>query len=417
MSQAASSLSDSTSEEDNIALTSSPPEESNVEATIGTESNLDPEPDTDNGNDGNDVLLRCWADNVDKTKYSEGKDSTLPSHNIHLQKKRPKKASEFLEWFDDDDSTNIKEQSNHEVFDDTVIIKNQKVPKASQQNPFKVWKENRRQNSNGPGIWQGVQRWSPNRNQSRNRGLSDGKKNEDLQSSISAPTSAPTLPSVSGNKPCENEMEQNVDKETVFFEQVESSSEERRIGTLKVEVLSCEGLSKFDRFSKAKITTYLICGDAAFATDPMASLSPTWPAQSKHAAEFPLFHAYAKLYVGVFNATEREADDFAGRSVINMSSLRPNVDYDVVLPLKTSAIVYDQRYRGTIRLRFQLHWSDERCAVLSYLPTIRDLPWIGDHQKSNFVGIPCADGKTLKNVAHTIFGEDMPSKFSRKAFR
>jgi len=301
--------------------------------------------------------------------------------------------------------TAVQHDSSRKGLGDSPNSK-EKNPKLLQQNPLKAWQERRRQSSKGS-IWQGVRRRSPPKFE-RRKVIADPLSGEDFDDEQYLSQSA-TFESKTERDPI-------MDSECV--ERVESRSKERQIGTLKVEVLSCTGLVKFDRFSKPNITTYLICGDASFATDSIASLSPIWPVRSKRAVEFPLFHAYARLYLGVFNATEKEVDDFAGRAVINVSSLRQNIQYDVTFPLKVSAMVYDKRYRGSIRLRFELQWSDERFAVLSYLPrTLNDLPWIGDHTKSDFVGIPCADSKTLKNVAQTIFGEDLPSKFSRKSFR
>ena len=198
----------------------------------------------------------------------------------------------------------------------------------------------------------------------------------------------------------ESDLYHDMHRKSETFVKVDSRSMERQIGTLKVEVLSCMGLPKFDRFSKPNAMAYLVCGDTAFATDYItSSLSPMWPARSKRAVGFPLFHAFARLYLGVFNATDKDVDDYAGRAVINVASLRHGVQYDVNLPLKVSTMVYDQRPRGAIRVRFQLQWTDERSAVLSYLPWKKnDLPWINDPQE-DLVSIPCANSKTLRNVA------------------
>lgn len=216
----------------------------------------------------------------------------------------------------------------------------------------------------------------------------------------------------------ESDLYHDMLRESKSFVKADSRSKERQIGTLKVEVLSCMGLPKFDRFSKPNAMAYLVCGDAAFATDYItSSLSPMWPSRSKRAVEFPLFHAFARLYLGVCNATDKDVDDYAGRAVINVASLRHGVQYDVNFPLKVSTMVYDRRPRGVIRVRFQLQWTNERSAVLSYLPWKKnDLPWVNDPQ-SDFVSIPCANSKALRNVAYTVHGKDFPGKFSRRAFR
>ncbi len=220
----------------------------------------------------------------------------------------------------------------------------------------------------------------------------------------------------------ESELYQEVIKPTRRVEVLKSRglTHGKQIGSLKVEVLSCMGLAKFDRFSKPNAVAYLVCGDCAFATDVIpSSLSPMWPAGCKRAAVFPLYHAFARLYVGVFNQTEKDSDDFAGRVSINMASLCPDFEYDASFPLKVSTSIYDRRARGVIRLRFSLHWDSPSSAVLSYLPmTVKDaIPWLNDPAKANFMSIPCADMKTLKNVINVVHGQDLLGKFSRKAFK
>jgi len=188
-----------------------------------------------------------------------------------------------------------------------------------------------------------------------------------------------------------------------------SAGQNGQIGTLKVELLACMGLPKFSR-TKPNAIAYLICGDVPFATDIISSArSPMWPARSKRAATFPIFHAYAKLYVGIFGATDKENDNFVGRSVIDIAVLRPNSLYDVTLPLKSSTFIHDQITRGVVRLRFSLDWFVERAAVLSSMPSFK----LG----RDMVTIPCADSKALKNVAFAIHGEDLPGVYSRKAWK
>jgi len=222
----------------------------------------------------------------------------------------------------------------------------------------------------------------------------------------------------------ETELYQEMMKPSRDFEIMTSRSMEmqkqNQIGSLKVEVLTVMGLEKFDRFSKPDAKAYLICGDCAFATDIIHNcFSPMWPSVSRRAAEFPIHHAFAHLYLGVFNTTEKDNDDFCGRVSINIASLRPDIEYDVSLPLKVSKNIYDRRPHGVVRLRFTLHWSSVRSAVLSYFPTTMQdgTPWVSDHTKADFLSIPCSDIKTLKNVVRVIHGQDIAGKFSRKAFR
>ena len=193
------------------------------------------------------------------------------------------------------------------------------------------------------------------------------------------------------------------------------SSHDGRIGSLRVEVLSCVGISKY----KSDISVYLVCGDAAFATDVIhGSRSPMWPQSSRRAACFPIFHAYARLYVGVFDVTKRkksENDSFCGRVEIGIPSLRPDTEYDVSLPLRVSSFIYDRRPRGVVRLRLSLHWFSERAAVLSYLPAPRNIS--STYRSVESPSISCADPKTFRNVAFTIHGQELPGKYTREAFQ
>lgn len=193
------------------------------------------------------------------------------------------------------------------------------------------------------------------------------------------------------------------------------NTDDGRIGSLKVEVLGCVGLSKH----KADAIVYLVCGDAAFATDVIpSSRSPMWPACSKRAACFPVFHAYASLYIGVFDVIARrnsENDTFCGRASLDLAILRPDSEYDVTLPLRGSSFIYDRRPQGVVRLRFSLHWFSERAAVLSYLKAPRNMA--STYRLVEQPSIPCADPKTFRNVAVTIHGPELPGKYTKKAFQ
>jgi len=195
-----------------------------------------------------------------------------------------------------------------------------------------------------------------------------------------------------------------------------SPREDGRIGSLRVEVLGCVGLDR----SKPEVSVYLVAGDCAFSTDVIpGARSPMWPNSSQRAAVFPLHHAYARLFVGVFDLKARkssEADHFCGRVAIDLPPLRPNTEYDVTFPLRVSSFVYDRRPRGVVRLRFSLHWFSERAAILSYLKRPRN-PLAYSKQAKKQPTIPCGDPKTFRNVAVTVHGQDFPGKYSRGAFR
>jgi hypothetical protein len=195
-----------------------------------------------------------------------------------------------------------------------------------------------------------------------------------------------------------------------------SPRDDGRIGAIRVEVLGCISLAR----QKPEVSVYLVCGDAAFNTDVIQGYrSPMWPQNSRRAAVFPVHHAYASMYVGVFDVKKRknkENDVYCGRVAIDIAALRPDTDYDITFPLRASGLVYDRKKRGVIRLRFALHWFSERAAVTSYLRSPRSLL-----SKSSLVEgqptIPCADPKTFRNVAVTVYGLDLPGKYSKSAFR
>jgi len=195
-----------------------------------------------------------------------------------------------------------------------------------------------------------------------------------------------------------------------------SPKEDGRVGSLRIEILGCVGLDR----AKPEVSVYAVCGDCAFSTDIIdGNRSPMWPNSSKRAAVFPLHHAYARVFIGVFDVKqqkEREADHLCGRVAIDIPSLRPNTEYDITFPLRVSAFIYDRRPRGVVRVRFSIHWFSERSAILSYLKRPRN-PLAFSKQAKKFPTIPCGDPKTFRNVAVTVHGQDFPGKYTRGAFR
>jgi hypothetical protein len=154
----------------------------------------------------------------------------------------------------------------------------------------------------------------------------------------------------------------------------------------------------------------MVSGPFAFATDIIDStIHPCWPRKSRRAAIFPIYYAYQKLFVGVFdNDGASEQDDFAGRVVVDVSSLRPNSSYDVFLPLRLYQNTYVKEPRGVIRLRMWLEWNDEQKALLSYLRLPKQVDQLG-----RAVTVNCHDLKAFRNVVLTVQGKDVPNRYKQ----
>lgn len=193
-------------------------------------------------------------------------------------------------------------------------------------------------------------------------------------------------------------------------------SQDGRIGSVRVEVLGCISLNR----SKPDVCAYIISGDAAYCTDVIQGYrSPMWPSACKRSAVFPVHHAFAKVFIGVFDVRKRankDNDVFCGRVVLDLSNIRPDTEYDTTMPLRVSSFVYDKRKRGVIRIRFSVHWFSERAVVLSYLKGVQT---IDDNNPlvNGMPTIPCADPRAFRNVAFTVHGQDLPGKYSKIAFR
>ena len=200
---------------------------------------------------------------------------------------------------------------------------------------------------------------------------------------------------------------------TVFHDLRQADRSGEEIGHLRIEVLQAIGLPRLDMASDTDAVVYLVCGPHAFATDVIPDrTNPMWLRKTRRACIFPLYHGYARVYVGVFDDDgEKAKDDFAGRVVLDVARLRANSQYDVLLPLRMSSQAYARRPRGSIRLRFTLTWKNEKDVMLSYLPkkfkVVPPMRAKPDYSTS----IPCADAKAFRNVAFTVHGTDMPGRF------
>lgn len=212
------------------------------------------------------------------------------------------------------------------------------------------------------------------------------------------------------------ELRREMNKKSFYFHELRLASEPRGVGQVALEIMQCFGLPKPDSTlgSEASAFCIAVSGSHAFRTDTMPPVgNPMWLSRMRRACIFPVLHAYARVYIGVFGQNpEGRKDGFAGRIVLDLSRFRPNCTYDITLPLRQSAHAYSRSQRGAIRIRVHLDWHSERQAILSYLP--RQMP---KFTPQDDVAVHCCDTKSFQNVARVVHGEHMPGRFSTKQFR
>eukprot|EP00980_Cylindrotheca_fusiformis_P006234 scaffold1334_cov123-Cylindrotheca_fusiformis.AAC.4 len=185
----------------------------------------------------------------------------------------------------------------------------------------------------------------------------------------------------------------------------------KEIGQLRLEILQCFGLPSASVIRDVSAYAIAVCGSHAFKTDVMPAVpNPMWLSQMRRACMFPIFHAYDRVFIGVFDHGQGEGSsnsDFIGRVVIDIARLRAGCMYDITLPLRQSSHVFSRTQQGAIRVRFHLIWVSERSAVMSYLPKSKPKFHPDEHNKIN-----CLDERSFRNVAHLVHGQHMPGKFS-----
>lgn len=212
------------------------------------------------------------------------------------------------------------------------------------------------------------------------------------------------------------ELRVEMNKKSFYFHTLRQPTEPQGVGQVALEIMQCFGLPKPDSTlgSEASAFCVAVCGSHAFRSDTMPPVAnPIWLSRMRRACIFPIFHAYARLYVGVFGQNpDGRRDGFAGRIVLDIARLRPNCTYDITLPLRRSAHVYEREQRGAIRIRVHLHWYSEREAILSYLP--KKVP---KSEPTEDIAVHCCDVKSFQNVARVVHGDHMPGRFNVKHIR
>jgi C2 domain len=205
------------------------------------------------------------------------------------------------------------------------------------------------------------------------------------------------------------ELRHEMSQKSVYFHDTRVRTDKaREVGQLRVEILQCFGLPATSLVREVSAYCIAVCGSHAFKTDIMPPVAnPMWLCKMRRACLFPVLHAYARLFVGVFDNSSENANDFIGRVVVDVARLRPGCCYDFTLPLRQSSNVFVREQHGAVRLRLHLMWHTERDAIMSYIP--RTKPEFRPQEKVN---VACLDEQSFRNVAHTVHGVHMPGKFS-----
>jgi hypothetical protein len=170
-----------------------------------------------------------------------------------------------------------------------------------------------------------------------------------------------------------------------------------------------------DAYAKSDPMVYIVCGSSAFVTDVIDNKQDAyWLPLTRRACILPVMNAHAQIYIACFDYDgEKVMDDYIGRVVLDIPQIESGYTYDVQLPLRDCSRVYNRRQLGFIRIRFSLEWNEQsgRAALLSYLPSPIDLK---KRMKNEHVAVTvmCPDSKSFSNIAHTVYGKDIPGKYS-----
>lgn len=207
------------------------------------------------------------------------------------------------------------------------------------------------------------------------------------------------------------ELRQEMNRKSVYFHDTRlKHNKGHELGQLRLEILQCFGIPSTSLIRETTAYCVAVCGNHAFKTDVMPPVAnPMWLSKMRRACLFPVMHAYARVFIGVFDNSSPEGSgtDFVGRVVIDLARLRPGCSYDFTLPLRQSSNVFTRQQQGAIRVRLHLIWQSERAAILSYIP--QSIPKFQPQEKYT---ISCLDDKSFRNVANTVHGIHMPGKFS-----
>eukprot|EP00529_Nitzschia_sp_RCC80_P007458 CAMPEP_0113450132 /NCGR_PEP_ID=MMETSP0014_2-20120614/5665_1 /TAXON_ID=2857 /ORGANISM="Nitzschia sp." /LENGTH=1335 /DNA_ID=CAMNT_0000341447 /DNA_START=136 /DNA_END=4139 /DNA_ORIENTATION=+ /assembly_acc=CAM_ASM_000159 len=225
-----------------------------------------------------------------------------------------------------------------------------------------------------------------------------------------------------------DEMRLEMNKKSLLYHDMRNAAvKSKEVGQIRLEILQCFGLPTSSVIRPdAAAYAIAVCGSAAFKTDVMPPVSnPMWLSKMRRACTLGVMSPYQSLFVGIFDAGANplggtKAEDFIGRIAIDIARLRPGCTYDVTLPLRQSAHVYSRQRQGAVRVRFHLNYTNERQAVLSYVPhTMEQIKQLQAHSNvpNTSEAVHCLDDQAFRNVALTVHGTHMPGKFSMTLLR
>lgn len=139
-----------------------------------------------------------------------------------------------------------------------------------------------------------------------------------------------------------------------------------------MEVLCCDKLPNLDVSvtgrDKTDAFACIVFEDCIVNTDVINDcLSPRWLPWSQRAFVLNIRHPSSQMMIGVFDQDVGLANpghDFVGRTVVNLTNLRPETLYTKTFALYNSS--NEERIdRGTITLRIRVELPDPRKALLA----------------------------------------------------
>lgn len=152
------------------------------------------------------------------------------------------------------------------------------------------------------------------------------------------------------------------------------------LGTIFVEILSCDGLPNMDAVGvgsvKAQVLNNktdafisLVYEDCAARTDIIDNcLSPRWLPWSKRAFIFHTMHTSSPLFLGVFDFDRGfiNSHDQIGRVTIDLSNFYPGTTYLLEYNLFRDANFGPREAKfGTVKIRLRMEMANERTLLMS----------------------------------------------------